>query len=337
MKYFITGHTGFKGSWLVLLLRHLGHEVAGFSLEPHARSLFQLAGLEADVTHHFIGDVRDKKLLREAIFEANPDVGLHLAAQPLVLDSYLDPSETFSTNVSGTLNFLEAWITEAEEKPALVITTDKVYKDSGKRSYSEEDELGGIDPYSASKSMADILAQSWRHTYPVAQLGIARAGNVIGAFDHAANRLLPDLLRSHETEEPLVVRNPDAVRPWQHVLDCLNGYLLFLERIQSSGRQTPVALNFGPDSDDFKSVQDVVEFSKSKLPGLRVESAVSLSDPKETQFLCLDSSKARSELGWTPKYDFFESATLSLAEREWRQNPRQLVEAQISDFMEIRS
>ena len=336
MKYFITGHTGFKGSWLVLLLQHLGHEVAGFSLEPDPKSLFQLGGLEADVAHHFIGDVRDKDSLREAIVEANPDVGLHLAAQPLVIDSYLKPSETFSTNVNGTLNFLEAWTTEAKEKPALIITTDKVYKDSGKRTYSEGDELGGIDPYSASKSMADLLAQSWRHTYPDTQLGIARAGNVIGAFDSAPNRLLPDLLRSHERGEPLVVRNPSAVRPWQHVLDCLNGYLMFLGRITSSGRQTPVAINFGPDSDDFKSVQEVVEFSKSKLPGLRVDSAVSPSGPKETQFLCLDSSKARSELRWAPRYDFFESVTLSLAEREWRQNPRKLVQAQIADFLEAR-
>ena len=170
----------------------------------------------------------------------------------MVIDSYLKPSETFSTNVNGTLNFLEAWTTEAKEKPALIITTDNVYKDSGKRKYSEGDELGGIDPYSASKSMADLLAQSWRHTYPDTQLGIARAGNVIGAFDSAPNRLLPDLLRSHERGEPLVVRNPSAVRPWQHVLDCLNGYLMFLGRITSSGRQTPVAINFGPDSDDFK-------------------------------------------------------------------------------------
>jgi len=336
MKFFITGHTGFKGSWLVLLLRHLGHEVAGFSLEPDSKSLFQLGGLEADVAHHIIGDIRDKELLREAIFAAKPDVGLHLAAQPLVLDSYLAPYETFSTNVNGTLNFLEAWMTEAKDKPALVITTDKVYKDSGKRSYAEEDELGGVDPYSASKSMADILAQSWRHTYPGAPLGIARAGNVIGAFDHAPNRLLPDLLRCHETEEPLVLRNPNAVRPWQHVLDCLNGYLLFLERIASSGGKIPVALNFGPDSHEFRSVQEVVEFSKSKLPNLRVESAVSPSGPKETQFLCLDSSKARSELGWTPKFDFFESLTLSLAGKEWRHDPRKLVEAQIADFLEIR-
>ena len=336
MKYFITGHTGFKGSWLVLLLQHLGHEVAGYSLEPDPKSLFQLGGLEADVAHHFTGDVRDKDSLRDAIAKANPDVGLHLAAQPLVIDSYLRPSETFSTNVNGTLNFLEAWTVHAKEKPALVITTDKVYKDRGKRTYSEGDELGGIDPYSASKSMADILAQSWRHTFPDTQLGIARAGNVIGAFDSAPNRLLPDLLRSYESGKPLVIRHPDAVRPWQHVLDCLQGYLMFLDKITSIGRQAPVAFNFGPDDDDFKSVQEVVEFSKTKLPGLRANSAESASGHKETDFLCLDSSKARSELGWTPKYDFFESIALSLEGGRWKQNPRKLLEAQISDFLEMR-
>lgn len=335
MKYFLTGHTGFKGSWLALLLRQMGHEVAGLSLDAEDKSLFRLAEIEPLLSEHIIGDVRDTELISRAIELVKPDFGLHMAAQPIVLRSYLDPVETFSTNVGGTLSFLDAWTSAAADKPALVITTDKVYKDKGTGPYVEDDELGGRDPYSASKSMADILTQSWKHAHPDLPLGVARAGNVIGAFDHASNRLLPDIMRALDLSERLEVRNASAVRPWQHVLDCLWGYLLFLDYLAMNGSEGAVSLNFGPDGSDFRTVGQVVELARSLAPALEVNRNNSATSSKETKVLRLDSSKARTQLRWNPKYDFTQSVTLSLDEWTWQDEPRKLVEKQIRDFLGV--
>lgn len=334
MKYFVTGHTGFKGSWLILLLNQLGHEVVGFSLEADEESFFQAADLGSLVGENFVGDIRDRRSLTDAIAKTRPDFGLHLAAQPLVLASYEQPLETFSTNVEGTLNFLEAWKSVAADKPAIVITSDKVYADKGKGPYSENDALGGIDPYSASKSMADILAQSWKHTHPDMLLGVARAGNVIAAFDHAPNRLLPDIIRAHALRQRLEVRNRSAVRPWQHVLDCLRGYLLYLDHIAKEGSRAEVTLNFGPESGDFRTVEEVINLSMLQIPELKVSAWTSTTRRTETQFLRLDSSLARRQIGWSPIYDFEESVRLSLEEVHWRKNPRELALSQIRNFLE---
>jgi CDP-glucose 4,6-dehydratase len=293
-------------------LKSKGHEVSGYSLDPLDGALFTIAALEQDLKHHTIGDIRDISKLRAAISRANPDVVIHLAAQPLVLRSYEDPIETYTTNVNGTLNLLEV-ITELPVPPiTLVITTDKVYKDTGKGSYSESDPLGGHDPYSASKAMVDILTQSWAATNPTLPLHVARAGNVIGAFDVSPNRLIPDILRSLRTGSPLEIRHPLAVRPWQHVQDCLAGYLSLVEGIMR-GERVPVALNFGPHPEDSYTVKDVVEVGRQCFPNLKVGVP---SSPKSTETgnLSLNSNKALSILGWSNKIPFMESVVSSFIE-----------------------
>jgi len=310
MHYFLTGHTGFKGSWLIALLKAKGHTVSGYALPAMPGGLFAEAQMEQDLEHHTIGDIRDLVNLKQSLSIAQPDVVIHLAAQPLVLRSYEDPAETYTTNVDGTLNLLQA-VTELESQPVtLVITTDKVYRDTGKGSYSEEDALGGHDPYSASKAMADILTQSWAATHPELRLHVARAGNVIGAYDVSKDRLLPDIKRSLSANEPLQVRNPGAVRPWQHVLDCLNGYLMFAEAALR-GDDLPVAMNFGPDPDGLKTVGEVVALSEKLEPTLVVETLKS-SGPRETAFLTLNSDKAHALLGWKNTITFAASVEMSL-------------------------
>jgi CDP-glucose 4,6-dehydratase len=313
MHFFVTGHTGFKGSWLILLLKELGHEVSGYSLAPVEGSLFQLASLEREVKHHFIGDIRDLDHLRSAMSLSQPDFAIHMAAQPLVLRSYEEPIETYTTNVDGTLNFLRA-VTELDSPPiSLVITTDKVYRDDGKGSYVETDPLGGHDPYSASKAMADILSQSWAATHPALKLHIARAGNVIGAFDVSPNRLIPDLIRSVKANVTLEVRHPNAVRPWQHVLDCLSGYLLLLEK-SAMGHNVPLVMNFGPDAANLKQVSDVLEIANGYISELRTLTVESPLNSKETAILTLNSNLAQSHLSWRNRVGLELAVRASLSE-----------------------
>jgi CDP-glucose 4,6-dehydratase len=328
MHFFVTGHTGFKGSWLIALLKSKGHEVSGYSLAAVEGGLFDLAKLDQDLKHHTIADIRDLQSLSLALAEAKPDVVVHLAAQPLVLRSYEDPVETYTTNVNGTLNVLQA-ITHLSSPPiTLVITTDKVYRDTGKGSYSESDALGGHDPYSASKAMADILTQSWAATHPALRVSIARAGNVIGAFDVSPDRLIPDLTRSVEKRKPFIIRSPESIRPWQHVLDCLNGYLMFIDAI-AEGQELPVALNFGPDSLGMKSVRDVLQVASTVFPDLELEIALK-STPKETGRLALNSELAMKHLGWANGISFEQSVVSCFPSRS--NSPRQVVYQAIETF-----
>jgi len=334
MHYFVTGHTGFKGSWLILLLKELGHEVSGYSLKPAVGGLFDLAGLESDLKHHFIGDIRDLASLKAALKMSKPDFAIHMAAQALVLRSYEDPIETYTTNVDGTRNFLEA-ISNLEAPPVtLVVTTDKVYRDDGKGSYVESDPLGGHDPYSASKAMADILTQSWAATNPRLRLHIARAGNVVGAFDVSSNRLIPDAIRAGGSHEPLIVRSPEAVRPWQHVLDCLTGYLLFL-KAPGNSVPLPIALNFGPDPESIRSVAEVLIEAKRFIPELSTTEAPSTTEiRKETQFLTLDSSMANSLLQWRNYLAFDKVIEMSFASPA-SLNARRIAEKQVKMFLDL--
>lgn len=303
MHFLITGHTGFKGAWLTLLLAERGHTVSGVSLEPEVNSLFRMARVGEFLKHDITRDVRDLSALKKDIEKVNPDFLIHMAAQSLVRKSYKLPLETFEINVNGTLNVLSA----SEEIPnlrgRLIITTDKVYKNFNKiEGYTESDPLGGSDPYSASKSMADIATQSWNISFPKVPTAIARAGNVFGGGDFSKDRLIPDIVKELGNNKAPKLRFPNSIRPWQHVLDCLNGYLLLVDNMLVLN--TRGEWNFGPKKDLNKSVGQVT----SKILELwgTIPNWIETDEvnPLESNFLVLDSSKARLKLGWQDKLNF---------------------------------
>jgi CDP-glucose 4,6-dehydratase len=307
MKYFVTGHTGFKGSWLTLILRELGHEVHGYSLDPIQGSLFERANLDDLCSSDIRADIRDSAKLSKELSRISPDVIVHLAAQPLVRYGYEHPEETFTTNIDGTLNVLSSAKKLTGLLALLVITTDKVYENTSKKNgYIETDPLGGLDPYSASKAAADVLTQSWAHTYADMPIAISRAGNVIGGGDVSRDRLLPDVIKSFAGLKTAEIRNPDAVRPWQHVLDCLNGYLQLIDALTQRGARG--AWNFGPNAESCKSVGEVVDLATEiwgSSDGWRHKPEENA--PHEDSFLFLDSSKAQKSLGWENKLSLIEA------------------------------
>lgn len=341
MHYLVTGHTGFKGAWLTLLLTSLGHEVSGYSLDPEPGSVFNIARLHELMAHDFRSDIREGQTVRAAIAAAAPDVVIHLAAQPLVRESYLNPRWTMETNVNGTLNVLEAVSSTPSVKAQLIITTDKVYRNVGKiEGYIESDPLGGSDPYSSSKAMADILTSSWIHSLDAPATAIARAGNVIGGGDVCKDRLVPDMIRAFTAGQPAVLRNPESVRPWQHVLDCLSGYVKLVDQLLSDGGYDPTdsAWNFGPEPASFSTVGRVADLLASEWgdgatwthqPDTRFEEAV---------LLTLDSEKARRELGWRDQLTLERSTALCV---EWAReinsgsDPREIAERQLTEFLAL--
>ena len=335
MHYLITGHTGFKGSWLSLMLQMQGHEVSGISLNPPQKSLFVQADLEGTFKHDFRIDIRNKEELTKAVHTINPDIIVHLAAQPLVRESYKYPVETFETNVIGTLNVLEATRELTNLQAALIITTDKVYKNHNHlRGYVETDELGGDDPYSASKAAADIAAQSWIKSFAKVPMAIARAGNVIGGGDWATDRIIPDLVNAYSNGQLPTLRYPDAIRPWQHVLDCLNGYLKLIDHMLET--KTGGEWNFGPSLDDKFNVGDL---TKQVAKNFGFQNAVwnleSMQQPHESGYLLLDSSKSRTELNWTDLLDFSSGVKWTTS---WYQNDAlesQRTKNQIKDFINL--
>ena len=310
--YLITGHTGFKGAWLTFLLKSQGHEVSGLALDPVPGSIFDRANLTQDLTHDFRIDIRDRDHTVRAVKTAQPDYVIHMAAQALVREGYRNPRYTYETNVTGTLNVLEAIDKTDSVTAQLIVTTDKVYLDQGlDRPYVETDPLGGKDPYSASKAMADILAQEFLARDGAKPGAIARAGNVIGAGDVSHERLIPDVVRAIETGKPLVLRYPEAIRPWQHVLDCLNGYLTLLHSADESGFRG--AFNFGPHSDAVSPVRHIVAIIREVLDlPLRTQTE-NASDLPEDQYLLLDSSLARTRLGWIESFNLQQSLQDSVA------------------------
>jgi CDP-glucose 4,6-dehydratase len=307
-RVLVTGHTGFKGSWLSLWLRELGAQVAGFSLAPPTEpSLFELAKVGSCVTH-FEGDVRDPAALRRAFQAADPELVVHLAAQSLVRRSYREPVETYQTNLLGSVNLLEQCRSSPSVRGVLVVTSDKCYENRGPHApYRESDPLGGDDPYSSSKACAELAAAAYRSAFfsstaaPI--LATARAGNVIGGGDFALDRVIPDIVRAVEKGDRVIIRNPRAVRPWQHVLESLRGYLVLGERLCSGERDYAEAWNFGPDIADAKPVAWLVEKALA-LFGDR-QDWVTQTDQQfpEAATLMLDSSKARERLGWRPLLD----------------------------------
>ena len=306
MNVFLTGHTGFKGAWMVLYLKSLGYKVHGYSNFVDPNSLFSLGNFETLCDSHNIGDVRDLSFLTTSIARARPDVVIHFAAQSLVLESYRNPANTFETNVNGTLNTLIASSSVDSVKKTLIITTDKVYRNDGRLAgYNEDDDLGGTDPYSKSKSMADKITQYWSSMNPDEDIAIARAGNVIGGGDVGKERIMPELVGGFTTGKQVELRNPLALRPWQYVLDCLSGYLCLIDRPKTVGYEN--IWNFGPDQEDRYSVSDLYTETASYFNNIPQYPKTNSSAFFEQQNLSLDSTKARSLLKWKNKFDFKET------------------------------
>ena len=314
MRVLVTGHTGFKGSWLSLLLNELGHEVFGFSLPPLAVSNYECSRVSQVIQFDVRGDIRDLSLLASAISNINPDFICHLAAQPFVRESLRNPRDTYDINVNGTLNVLSASANSSQIKGVLVVTTDKVYSNSSssKLSFREDDKLGFSDPYSTSKTMADLLTQSWTQTSQI-PIGIARAGNVIGGGDFGLERLIPDLIRSAIDGEVINLRNPTAVRPWQYVLDCLYGYVLQMQSLVSGKRSI---LNFGPRENNCFTVEQVANGISNRIEGCHWKVDTE-EQSVESNHLQLNSSRARNFLKWKNIYDFQETLDQTA---EWYRN-----------------
>jgi len=318
-RVFLTGHTGFKGSWLSLWLQNLGAELTGFALRPPTRpSLFEEAHI-AEGMHCITGDIRDLVALQEAMQAAKPEIVIHMAAQPLVRYSYQNPVETYSTNVMGTVHLLEAVRNTPGVKAVLNITTDKCYENHGWIwGYRENEPMGGYDPYSNSKGCAELVSSAYRSSFfnpkNYEQHGVAlatvRAGNVIGGGDWAQDRLIPDILAAFEQGKPVNIRNPNSVRPWQHVLEPLRGYLTLAERLYEHGPGFAEGWNFGPNDEDAKPVGWIVE-RMAKLWGNCANGQVDRGvHPHEAAYLKLDISKARSRLDWHPALQLVDALKL---------------------------
>ena len=304
-RVLLTGHTGFKGGWLALWLHRLGARVTGFALAPATQpKLFDAARIGEYIDSR-LGDIRDVRALAAAIAQARPEVVLHLAAQPLVRASYREPLETFATNVMGTAHLLDALRDRRGVRVAVIVTTDKVYRQrETPRPFREDDPLGGHDPYSASKAAAELVAASYRDAFLAAQgvaVATARAGNVIGGGDWSEDRLIPDAVRAWQAGVPLLVRRPQALRPWQHVLEPLAGYLRLAECLWQQP-DLAGAYNFGPRSDDAASVGDVVVLARQAYGQGEWSCGDAADGPHEAGWLALDVARAEAQLGVEPRW-----------------------------------
>ena len=316
-KVFITGHTGFKGSWLSIWLQTMGAELTGYALKPQTEpNLFEVAGVAAGM-RSIIGDVRDLPSLQKAMAEARPDIVIHMAAQPLVRYSYENPVETYATNVMGSVHLLEAVRHTTSVKVVVNVTSDKCYENKEwVWGYREDEPVGGYDPYSNSKGCAELVTAAYRSSFfnpeDFTKHGVAvasvRAGNVIGGGDWAGDRLIPDFMRAIVAGKTVVIRSPNAIRPWQHVLEPLSGYLLLSERLYAQGVDFAQAWNFGPLEGDAKTVEWVIsELVDHWADGARYQVDEGAAALHEAHFLKLDCSKARMVLGWKPLWDASET------------------------------
>lgn len=322
-RVFLTGHTGFKGGWLALWLTDMGAEVHGYALAPPTDpNLFTATNLTDHLAHSTIANIRDAGALAEAMQAARPDIVLHLAAQPLVRYSYAAPVETYAVNVMGTVNLLEAVRHTPGVKAVVNVTTDKCYENrEWVWSYREYEAMGGFDPYSSSKACSELVTAAYRRSFmePAGiHLASVRAGNVIGGGDWADDRLVPDFLRALDASETLAIRSPLATRPWQHVLEPLSGYLMLAEKLFTDGQNFAEAWNFGPEASDAKPVQWIVEYLCSQVPDA-VWKCEAAPQPHEAHMLKLDSSKAKVELGWRPRWNLQTALGMTLAwHRAWK-------------------
>lgn len=305
-KVFLTGHTGFKGSWLSLWLSDMGAHVKGYALAPvTSPNLFEVARVEETIDSE-IGDIRNLDQLRTSMISFNPDILIHMAAQPLVRLSYKDPVETYDTNVMGTVKVLEAARSCKNLKVIVSITTDKCYENrEWAWGYREDEPMGGFDPYSSSKGCSELVTAAYRRSFmQEAGIGLAsaRAGNVIGGGDWSDDRLIPDILRAFEQGKPVVIRNPKSTRPWQHVLEPLSGYLVLAQKLYKSPQEYAEGWNFGPQDDDVKPVDWILDKMVEKWKGNARWKLDDGNHPHEAGFLKLDVSKAKSRLHWQPTW-----------------------------------
>lgn len=343
-RILITGHTGFKGSWLCLLLHKLGAEVFGYALDPPTKpSLFNDIYINKLITS-YIGDIRDFEKLLGVFLNTQPEIVIHMAAQPLVRESYKNPVETYSTNVMGTIHLFEACRQTKSIKAIVNVTTDKCYENREWHwGYRENEPMGGYDPYSNSKGCSELVTSSYRNSYfnpsKYADHGVAvasaRAGNVIGGGDWADDRLIPDFIRAISKGEEVVIRSPYAIRPWQHVLEPLSGYLSLAAKLFLEGAKYGEGWNFGPDDKDARNVEWITD-TICKLWGEGASFKIDTNpQPHEANYLKLDCSKAKAELGWAPKWDL-ETALKTII--DWNkaymngENIRTVTEQQIDDY-----
>jgi CDP-glucose 4,6-dehydratase len=310
-KVFLTGHTGFKGAWMCMWLQMMKAKVKGYALKPEKISLYNKISSQLKI-ESVIADIRNKEKLKKEIVSFQPDYIFHFAAQAIVRESYINPVETFETNISGTVNVLDAVRSLKKKCVVVIVTTDKVYENLEMNiAYKESDKLGGYDPYSASKAAAEIVTESYRlsffnpekFTEHKKSIASARAGNVIGGGDYAVDRIIPDIYRALSAGKTINVRNPDSIRPWQHVLEPLSGYLQLAEAMNAEPEKFSAAFNFGPDLDNTYSVEELVNLALAKWGTGRYKNAEIKNAHHEAGILRLDISKAKSELGWRPKWN----------------------------------
>jgi CDP-glucose 4,6-dehydratase len=308
-KVLVTGDTGFKGSWLCIWLKEMGADVYGYALPPLTQlDNYVTCGIEKKI-HHIDGDIRDKQKLQDYFNKINPDIAFHLAAQPLVIDSYQNPHYNFDTNLMGTVNFFEAVRNCASVKVAINVTTDKCYQNNEwVWGYRENEAMGGDDPYSASKGCSELITNSYLKSFfskeKTCHIGSGRAGNVIGGGDWAENRIIPDIIRGFKNSKPIVVRNPDSVRPWQHVLEPLSGYLKLGEKLFTGGKRFSGGWNFGPAAYENYTVGDVVNEVRKNIPSIKIEAPAQTEKLHEAGLLKLDITKAVNQLDWKPRLNF---------------------------------
>jgi CDP-glucose 4,6-dehydratase len=338
-RVLVTGHTGFKGGWLAIWLQRLGAEVTGIALAANTKpNLFELAQIQRGMTSHFC-DIRDSGELTQIVGDARPEVVFHLAAQPLVRPSYSNPLATYTTNVMGTANLLEALRRPGSTKVAVMVTTDKVYRNNEwLYPYRESDALGGHDPYSASKAASEIVIASYRDAYLSEQgvaVATARAGNVIGGGDWSEDRLIPDAVRAWQTDNPIEIRRPQAIRPWQHVLEPLHGYLTLAERLWQKPSLAG-AYNFGPHTHEAATVREVIELARTAFGRGQTVFGDGNTGPHEAGWLALETAKVRETLGVRPKWPLAESVQRTMAWYRAQQqgaDARSLCEAEIAAYL----
>jgi CDP-glucose 4,6-dehydratase len=333
-RVLLTGNTGFKGSWLSIWLESLGADVTGYALPPPTQpSLFALAGLQ-ERQKWIRGDVRDRDAVLRAVQQAQPEVVIHMAAQPLVRESYLDPVGTYATNVMGTVHLLEACRQVKSVRAIVNVTTDKCYENQEwPWGYRENEPMGGYDPYSNSKGCSELVTSAFRRSFDL-PLASARAGNVIGGGDYAKDRLVPDIVRAIQSGEKVKIRSPHAIRPWQHVLEPLSGYLVLAERLFQDAKKYSGGWNFGPRDDDARPVEWIVKKLCDLVPDAKGFEIDPNPQPHEANYLKLDISKARTVLGWSPRWDLTAALRKIVA---WEENGERdvvaLARAQLTEYI----